>query len=1060
MYIFIYTNIFEATLKIISIIAILLLISCGDKNTYQVNEVSTISNDNENTQSSEDNNRSSQDDVQLSTSVLAPSAIPFIGKRFSIKNTSDLKYVDFSYQRVSDTSQFNNIEFKEGPRYAKLNGIKLVINEGNRLYTYLANNLDIKILEINAEEVVINSKIWLPSTNVTINAKKLIIGPLGSLSTTPTFLPDNANSFEDGRKGLKAGDIKLNISKLDIRGHERVIFNLIGGKGQDAGPGKDGRNGSIPGLNDLGDGVVYKQYATQIVEDINPRNPNRFFTIPVSVRVDKEIGKKQWPQDGGDAVSGGRPGIGGDGGNLLSRISIESKYFTSVGGKSGKRAPDYKGGAAGLPNPAIHEYWVSGKLRQRQIKEFRPGKDIDSPKAKKEFGNDGRYKLLETTLGDHWLTNGYLANAIKYGKDLFLGNHVVQAHSYFLKLSQFCTDFTSEDVVRTNHCLSILSNLQNLNLGNNYFGNSLNNVPLISLETSTSIYKNELLNALEVIYFATLSKSKKLDTKDKLRILSNLQDSIYKELEKSNNQIPKLLWQIPDVNTLIDELRRDEKVFTAELLRVQAIIEQRARDNIIDRRRKAKLSKVLKSIATVASVIPVGKPALGASVEALTSFIDKGIDSNSLSDTIKNVSGLYKAVKKIEPTIAKSKEDWNNGFQKIRYSVLRDKLDEENKREERNKILETYMKDITKFAYPIVENTLAEINSYRKISYPKDEVEKEILRLQQTDPMFNELTLLLNNILENRKSAAQKVRQINSRVSKIMSDINEGFNKIANISNEKFLLLERNTFLLGQDFESIIDDAKYRILFYNYNLYSSYQYRLFNNEEVGFYESLSSIIEKMENDILMNDGNESSDLMTYYRLNQDNLSKIFFKSINSLRSEELINDSTTIHLNDAQIRELNKGNEIFLNLYSIKDHFSGQENLKIRDVTIDTDFNDSYSDQSISKFLLTIEHGNDHIIEKNGITYKLGQERTYEWGVSVDTISGHHSVLEPSKLNYSFLERLIGEDLSENEASQFYARPSLLGEYKVKFINKSYPKTQIDLKEVSIKIEYDYMKKN
>ncbi|WP_412470056.1 MULTISPECIES: coiled-coil domain-containing protein [unclassified Halobacteriovorax] len=1048
------------------IVVILLFISCGDKNIQHI--TNNIENSEIGDVTSDPTSSTSRGDVQLQPMIHAINAAPFINKRFDDRNITDERYSDFSYQRITSENELNHTQFKEGLKFARLSGIKLIIDDGNKFDDYLSNQYDLKELIIDAKEIVINSKIWLPSTNITINAEKLIIGPTGQISTTPSFISDGAKVYTDGKAGANAGNIHLNIAKLEIQGPKRAVFNLVGGKGQDAGLGKDGDDGEDHSNIDQGGGVLYKEIYKYVV--IGPRpgqrgGPSTLVKSNGYFKLEKEIGHKVWPSDGEDAIPGGSAGVGGNGGNFISTVSLAKELIINNGGATGKDAPDYIGGSAGKPNPAYHIWWHNDKVNKTTKKEFIDGQPVKSPKATIHFGNIGNVEFIEDSINKYgWITNSYLERAIKYGKDLYLGNYFDEAYEYFSGLAIYCQEIDEDDVERTNLCLSIFTNLQKLKIGHNYFNKQINTVPIIGLEVSTEVYKQELLNSLEIIYYATLDKNKKVSTEERLKLLSQLQDSIYNDLESSNNLIPDLVKQIPALNKEVSQLRGYEETFKKEIDRLQNMIEERARRNVDDRRSKIKFLKAVKSVAAVASVIPIGQPALGIATGALATFIDKGVNATSITESLKNSYSLYKSVKEVNEDMVKSKNNWNEGFKKIKYSTLKAELDKaskvEGKREERKKVLAKYLKDVTDFAKPIVKQTMEEIEDYKKITFPKDEVEKEIQKIQKTDPMFNEVTRIVRELIEKRKLVSEKVRFINSQISDIIIGINEGFNKISKISDEKYLLLNESKYILSQDFKNIIEDAKYRLLSYNYDLYNSYQYRLMSGEKIGFYDSLDTIIKKMEDDIKESEVGSKADLEDYFRMNQRILSQVFRKSVDSLAQDEIINSSFPYYLKEKEIEALNDGKDIYINFFEIKSLFAGKENLKFRNLKIETEYTSYDNGQKVPTFDLVVEHGADHIIEKNGVLYKLAQEKEYSWGVTVNTKSGEHFPKEPSKLNFKFLEALLGKNLTNDEVVPFYARPSVLGEYRVRFINTSIPKTDTKIESVKFTIDYDYMKAN
>ena len=203
----------------------------------------------------------------------------------------------------------------------------------------------IRKLTICANELIIHGELWLPETNVYIFARKLVFknhdGKPGRIITS--HLPyvnkkagqkENGEG-EDGVDGIKAGNIKVYISDLEVDEPETIRFSLHGGNGQDAGPGTNGKDGisldyqPVPGLV-YKEGFDYWIFGTKwdsLTWNFNPMatyyHIERKMAGCYGVTSDSPTSFGQSaivPTDGEDAKKPGRPGDGGDG-------AIFSVYF-------------------------------------------------------------------------------------------------------------------------------------------------------------------------------------------------------------------------------------------------------------------------------------------------------------------------------------------------------------------------------------------------------------------------------------------------------------------------------------------------------------------------------------------------------------------------------------------------------------------------------------------------------------------------------------------------------------------------------------------------------------
>ncbi|CAN2042182.1 hypothetical protein GMMP15_720036 [Candidatus Magnetomoraceae bacterium gMMP-15] len=202
------------------------------------------------------------------------------------------------------TENFNNEDRKV--RTISISGKTVVFQEGHQNSLYLYNeNEDIKEMNIYAESVIIKSPLKLPQTNVNIYSSELNFEGEGIIVTTPSSLkirPKETGS--DGKPGLKAGDIILNIERFNSDSTKNIRFILLGGDGQPAGLGmKAGEFG-----------------------------------------ID---------------IPGGTPGNGGHGGYFISTIDL-SDYIDLSGGEAGEHDPDIPG-----PDPDL-QTGISGRVSHIQ----------------------------------------------------------------------------------------------------------------------------------------------------------------------------------------------------------------------------------------------------------------------------------------------------------------------------------------------------------------------------------------------------------------------------------------------------------------------------------------------------------------------------------------------------------------------------------------------------------------------------------------------------------------------------------------------------------------------
>jgi hypothetical protein len=177
------------------------------------------------------------------------------GQRFPDK--ADLKYMIVSDDSTGMPRQYFNGRLVS-PRIVEVAGIDLTIGTGGPrdasdiYYRYNSDgviNTNIGELHIYADNLTINSKFWLPGTDVYIYARTITFKGTGSLVTNALGTPIQGNVRDEGIPGSDGGDIHIYAKEMYADG---VRFFLNGGNGMDGVPRSSGIDPIIPGLGGSG----------------------------------------------------------------------------------------------------------------------------------------------------------------------------------------------------------------------------------------------------------------------------------------------------------------------------------------------------------------------------------------------------------------------------------------------------------------------------------------------------------------------------------------------------------------------------------------------------------------------------------------------------------------------------------------------------------------------------------------------------------------------------------------------------------------------------------------
>lgn len=217
----------------------------------------------------------------------------------------------------------------------------------------------VRNLTICADELVIYGELCLPETNVYLFARKLVFkdqdGKPGRITTSPlAYVNEKAPDGVDGKHGRKAGDLHVYIHELELDDPSPNRFCLRGGKGQGAGLGANGRNGtSVDSFSTFtyfedflfgSDSITYSFDPPAIHLELID------YALVIGGVEEHHIheGHEQWPENGEDAKKPGKPGNGGNGGSFFGVFPSWARETLSFGADTKK-------------------YWEAGQKAQEAI---------------------------------------------------------------------------------------------------------------------------------------------------------------------------------------------------------------------------------------------------------------------------------------------------------------------------------------------------------------------------------------------------------------------------------------------------------------------------------------------------------------------------------------------------------------------------------------------------------------------------------------------------------------------------------------------------------------------
>jgi len=474
-------------------------------------------------------------------------------------------------------------------------------------------------LTLKADTVRITGRLHLPQTNVSIYARRLIFedppGGVAQIDTTanPHGLPPaDAHKTTPGRPGAhggSAGGVTLIVGELlptpeppadtpatddprpahlDIPVGEamralrsgaitQAQFNAIvalhradtavkdrfvldgqagqkGGAGTRGQPGRDAPYRVTYTYNkgkrseESWDDVVYVEY-TGVLRGIEGKK--------------SKGGTK--PGNGIHAVAGGRPGNGGDGGDLRTSLPLDQVRLavTQTAGAAGPPTPGYSGGRAGRPTTWRH-------IREDGINawEHDSGTTRAGASVKGYTAAAGKPGELVAADSDAWLLPEIVALRAALAREAYLAGHVEMAR-------QVCVDHlravaAGQDHARTDprsagQHRDLLTMARRLRSGLDYFGNPPGWAPMLSLEATIDTYRSGIDESIRLLAVRAWAERKWDDLEQRKRSLDAaiaLQRGRVEYHTRAHADARKAL---PRLRTELDDVEAETQAFLALL---------------------------------------------------------------------------------------------------------------------------------------------------------------------------------------------------------------------------------------------------------------------------------------------------------------------------------------------------------------------------------------------------------------------------------------------------------------------------------------------------------------
>jgi hypothetical protein len=687
-------------------------------------------------------------------------------------------------------------------------GVVVTLEAGNRLHTALHKDrsknkadrgaplMDIRSVTIICDTLEVLSPTCIPEADVTIHCRRLLFGPKGEIDTSPLdwLLPRAKDASvtgadgETGSNGRHAGKLSIycgGVSMTDGKAITGTRLKANGGRGQDAGHGKNGVDGTSRSSSS---GENWSAHATgfgttQFKAKFDP--PAYYFDATINFLQILPSKHKIWgvddpPTSGTDGKAPGVPGDGGNGGLLTSNKADLVNSFETSAGPDGVQAPDVQGGLAGNPTRGAR-YTMTCRYNlfndDNGTIDYDSKKTVDtkagaSHKAKASANGSGkRFAPVLVGSPQAWLHPRLLRHMLMVIRDLYLGNArdrvgvLLAAYADTMVAgppSEAASGWTSDNAPEWHASLAEISALrQRLERQEDYFGNPAGYAPLLSLQSALRAYDLESDTALKSLL---LSRWVAVKAQTQTNAASACDAAVTVLNENSN----KIAAQMAKTQALLTTLEAEADQVIGDIERAQtnllALHAKLLLEVSNDAAKKATLKFTVNMAAAILQVVPVGQPVLGT----IGKLASVAADFNQKEPT----ASVKQAGETVKDAIKKSK-DAKKEAAKATAEAVKQAKEEGKTAEEIEAIKNKKPSAWSKAASGLGPAGELAGKAFKSLQVPQAELDAEVEKLKAKSKDWEK-------IAEEIRVLADKKARLFGEMGKAIQQISEGYARASN----------------------------------------------------------------------------------------------------------------------------------------------------------------------------------------------------------------------------------------------------------------------------------------
>jgi uncharacterized protein (TIGR03437 family) len=312
-------------------------------------------------------------------------------------------------------------------------------------------------------------------------------------------------------------------------------------------------------------------------------------------------------------------------------------YASELGGPAGPLAQFVAGGAAGKPYSANRLHFSSAtyfEYNPTSVHDGAPGYPL-APSTSSTSGTATVTQDLQTL----WLHPNAARAILNYMRDAYRNGNLELAHSIaadytpiFQKLAATVNpnnpDWTTafgQDYLEAEQSLARLD--ANLD----YYGNRAGWTPLLSLQANITLLTQEVNSAVSMLYLSFWMENYYNNAKMNVDAMNASKSVLWQDIQTAQKQYADAVTTIPDLQTQAAQVQNQLTAAQTAISQLEQRLTALAQENIAEQNKLPFWKTACRILASIAEVVPVYQPALGA-IGAGLDFITN-IDPNKPLDS-------------------------------------------------------------------------------------------------------------------------------------------------------------------------------------------------------------------------------------------------------------------------------------------------------------------------------------------------------------------------------------------------------------------------------------------